>query len=71
MVRVGRRPGERLNGYPTLVLERAGHAAVLVAPFGMTLLSEIAHLFSTGFSATHFRTGTDGVDIAGAETATQ
>lgn len=43
-VRVGRRPEERLNGYRTIVLERAGQTVVRVAPFGMALLPEIADL---------------------------
>src|SRR5438552_3158488 len=43
-VRVGRRPNERLNGYPTLILERATEPAVRVAPLGMALLPEIADL---------------------------
>lgn len=46
-VRIGRRPSERLNGYPTLVLERASLPAVQVAPFGMTLLPEIADLLGS------------------------
>ncbi|MGH3009478.1 MAG: hypothetical protein ACRDLM_08765 [Gaiellaceae bacterium] len=41
-VRVERRRGERLNGYPTLVLERLNLPPVQVAPVGMTLLAEIA-----------------------------
>lgn len=41
-VHVGRRQDERLNGYPTLVLERPNLPAVLVAPVGMGLLTEIA-----------------------------
>ncbi len=43
-VRVGGRPSERLNGYPTLVLERLNLAPVQVAPLGMALLPEIADL---------------------------
>jgi hypothetical protein len=43
-VRVGRRPEERLNGYRTLVLERATDSVVRVAPFGMAMLPEIADL---------------------------
>jgi hypothetical protein len=46
-VRVGRRPSERLNGYPTLILERTNLPAIQVAPFGMTLLPEIADLLSS------------------------
>lgn len=46
-VRVCRRLSERLNGYPTLVLERTALPAVLVAPFGMTLLPEIADLLTS------------------------
>jgi hypothetical protein len=41
-VHVGRRPNERLNGYRTLLLERATAPAVRVAPLGMAMLSEIA-----------------------------
>jgi hypothetical protein len=41
-VHVERRGRERLNGYPTLVLERPNLPSVLIAPVGMTLLSEIA-----------------------------
>lgn len=43
-VRVERRPSERLNGYPTLVLERTQRPAVQVSPYGMTMLPEIADL---------------------------
>jgi hypothetical protein len=43
-VRVGRRPNERLNGYRTLILERATEPAVRVAPLGVALLPEIADL---------------------------
>jgi hypothetical protein len=43
-VRVGRRPNERLNGYRTLILERATEPAVRVAPLGAGLLPEIADL---------------------------
>lgn len=45
-VRIGRLPDDRLNGYPTLVLERAELPALQVAPFGAGLLSEIADLVS-------------------------
>jgi hypothetical protein len=41
-VHVGRSRGERLNGYPTLVLERLNLPPVQVAPVGATLLAEIA-----------------------------
>jgi hypothetical protein len=43
-VRVGRRPTERLNGHPTLVLERSTMPAVYVAPLGVAMLREIANL---------------------------
>jgi len=46
-VRVGRRASERLNGYPTLILERTPGPSVQVAPFGMTLLPEIADLLTS------------------------
>jgi hypothetical protein len=46
-VRVGRRASERLNGYPTLILERTPEPLVQVAPFGMTLLPEIANLLTS------------------------
>ncbi len=41
-VRIGRCRSERLNGYPTLLLERAGEPAVQVAPLGAARLTEIA-----------------------------
>lgn len=43
-VRLGRRPHERLNGYRTLVLERAGMPAVQVAPLGAAMIHEIVDL---------------------------
>jgi hypothetical protein len=43
-VRVGSRPGERLNGYRTLVLERTDGSPLDVAPLGVALLPEIADL---------------------------
>jgi hypothetical protein len=43
-VRVGRQPGERLNGYPTLILERTTMPPVQVAPFGVAMLPEISDL---------------------------
>lgn len=43
-IRIGRSPRDRLNGHPTLVLERAGMPAVQVAPVGAGLLHEIASL---------------------------
>ncbi len=46
-VRIGRRPGERLNGYRTLVLERASKPAIYVAPLGLVSLHEIADLLNT------------------------
>jgi hypothetical protein len=45
-VQIGRRPADRLSGYPTVVLERAGMPAVQVAPVGAGLLHEIADLLS-------------------------
>lgn len=45
-VRIGRRPEERINGYPTVVLERRELPAVEVAPLGATLLHEIADLLA-------------------------
>lgn len=46
-VRVGHRPSERLNGYPTLLLERTTLPAVQVAPFGLALLPEIVALLAS------------------------
>lgn len=46
-VRVGRRADERLNGYPTLLLERPGMPAVQVAPLGVALLPEITDLLAS------------------------
>lgn len=46
-VRVGRHESERLNGYPTLILERTPEPSVQLAPFGMTLLPEIADLLTS------------------------
>jgi hypothetical protein len=43
-VRVGRRSDERLNGHPTLVLERSTMPPVQVAPLGVAMLTEIANL---------------------------
>jgi hypothetical protein len=43
-VRVGRRPSERLNGYATVVLERAALPPLQVAPYEMAMLPEIADL---------------------------
>jgi hypothetical protein len=43
-VRVGRQPTERLNGYPTLMLDRNGLPSVQVAPLGVALLPEITEL---------------------------
>ena len=43
-VRRGRRSSERLHGYATLILERAGSPPVLIAPLGMAMLSEVADL---------------------------
>jgi hypothetical protein len=45
-VHVGRRPRERLNGYRTIILERATGPAVRVAPLGMALLPEITDLLA-------------------------
>ena len=41
-VRIGRGRAERLNGYPTLLLERPGEPDVQVAPLGAARLAEIA-----------------------------
>jgi hypothetical protein len=41
-VRIGRGRGERLNGYPTLLLERPGEPDVQIAPLGAARLAEIA-----------------------------
>ena len=46
-VRVGRAPEERLNGQPTLVVTRRDGPVLLVEPFGVGLLSELADLLST------------------------
>jgi hypothetical protein len=46
-VRVGRRPGERLNGYRTVILEREIGPAVRVAPLGMGVLPEITDLLAS------------------------
>lgn len=46
-VHVGRRPGERLNGYRTVILERETGPAVRVAPLGMALLPEITDLLTS------------------------
>jgi len=43
-VRVGRQSTERLNGYPTLILERRSLPGVQVAPLGVGLLREITEL---------------------------
>jgi len=46
-IHVGRRPADRLNGYRTLVLERAHMPAVQIAPLEASLLHEIADLLAT------------------------
>jgi hypothetical protein len=46
-VRIGRSPSERLNGYPTLVLERNTPPAVHVAPLSPLLLHELADLLAS------------------------
>jgi hypothetical protein len=46
-VRVDRRPGESLNGYPTLILESTTLPSIQISPFGMTLLPEIADLLGS------------------------
>ena len=51
-VRIGRSAHDRLNGYPTVVLERRDQARVLIAPLGSNLLHEVADLLST-LSAEH------------------
>jgi len=43
-IRIGRGRADRLNGYPTLVLERRRMPAVQVAPLGSGLLHEIVDL---------------------------
>lgn len=43
-VRVGRRPHERIDGHPTLLLERDGLPTVRVAPLGVAQLTEIVEL---------------------------
>jgi hypothetical protein len=43
-IRPGRLPGERLNGHPTLILERKGMPPVQVAPLGVAMLTEISDL---------------------------
>jgi hypothetical protein len=45
-VRIGRRPPERLNGYPTVVVERMAMPAVHLAPLGASLLHEVADLLT-------------------------
>lgn len=46
-VHIGRHASERLNGYPTLVLEREGMPPLQVAPLGAGFLHEIADLVIT------------------------
>jgi hypothetical protein len=46
-VRIGRSPSERLNGYPTIVLERTALPAVHVAPLSPLLLHELADLLAS------------------------
>jgi hypothetical protein len=43
-IRVGRLPADRLNGHATVVIEHGGGPALLVAPLGVGLLSEITDL---------------------------
>jgi hypothetical protein len=45
-VRIGRIADERLNGRPTLLLERRQRPVVQVVPFGPGLLQELAHLLA-------------------------
>ena len=45
--RIGYDPGERLNGHPTVVLDRRGGTRVLIAPYGVQLLHEIHVLLAT------------------------
>lgn len=54
-IRIGRLPADRLNGYRTLVLERAHGPAVQVAPLETGLLRELADLLAalTGEQATN------------------
>jgi hypothetical protein len=46
-VRVAQSPGERLNGYRTLVLERGSGPAIQVAPLGVAFVPEIVSLLSS------------------------
>jgi hypothetical protein len=46
-VRIGRSPSERLNGYPTIVLERTTLPAVHVAPLSALVLHELADLLAS------------------------
>jgi hypothetical protein len=52
-VRIGRGHGERLHGYSTVVLERHSGPPVLVAPFGIALLHEIADLLASLSGSRH------------------
>jgi hypothetical protein len=45
-VRIGRSPGERLNGCPALVLERGNGPPVQIEPLGVGLLHELADLLA-------------------------
>lgn len=51
-VHIGRRQAERLNGFRTIVLERAAGPPVQLAPLGIGLLHEITDLLSA-LTATH------------------
>jgi hypothetical protein len=46
-VRIGRSPSERLNGYPTIILERTALPAVHVAPLSALLLLVLADLLAS------------------------
>lgn len=45
-VRIAQSSSERLNGYATVVLERGSGPPVLVAPFGIALVHELADLLA-------------------------
>jgi hypothetical protein len=45
-VRVGRAPGDRLDGRPAIVVERRDAPVILLRPLGLGLLSELAELLA-------------------------
>ena len=51
-VRVGRDPEERLNGQPSLLLERKDEPRIQITPYGAGLLHELADLVA-GLSGAH------------------